>query len=125
MFEKAIPLFVTLMCSCGSSAAEVDQGTPPPACSTYDEASCAKQAGCIPIVGEAYDPSGMCLEPSSFVTCWEEDDTICGQTIAAVIEASDGRCWLQYSICKPTSWAQAGDGQGVCADVDVEAVACE
>lgn len=116
-------LLSAALCStaCGVSSSEgtdePDTDVSTPTCSSFDETSCAQQMGCIPIVGRAYNESEMCLNAETFIICWEEDDAICGDTITAAIEAPNGACWFQSSICKPASWPQLTDENWVCGDV--------
>ncbi len=122
-----IPLALCIT-ACGVSGSdgtdEPDSNNSTPACSSFDEATCGQQTGCIPITGKKYDESEMCLNAEMFIVCWEEDDTVCGDTIAAAIEASDGVCWFQDSLCKPASWPQATDDKGVCADAYSSTLDC-
>ena len=131
---KKSTLFVLLLASaCGSNSSsspdreisnEPDMETSNQVCSDFDESSCSQQPECIPIMGKAYNESNTCLEAESFVICWEEDDTICGDSIAAAIESPSGDCWFQDSICKPSSWAQATDDKSVCADAYANTTVC-
>ena len=132
MLKKSTLFMLLIASACGSnssSSPDMEMSNNPDmtsnqVCSDFDESSCAQQPGCIPIIGKAYNESNMCLEAESFVICWEEDDTICGHAIAAAIESPSGVCWLQDSVCKPSSWAQATDDKSVCADAYVNTTVC-
>ena len=119
--ETLLPLAILFATSCGAVEPDAtpDDDTPP-ACDTLDEASCRDQTGCAPLRGRRYDAAGGCLEPESFIACWDADDTACNNAIAGTLEDPDGACWFQDAACGPTAWA----GTSTCEDAE-GAPACD
>lgn len=100
-------MWITLVCSglmaCGGD--DDDTGThttPPVACSTLDEGTCASTAGCAPIEAEP-----DCIEPSAgreFVGC-QDADTGCDDVLTSAGPSGvDGVCWQFTNSCIPDGW---------------------
>ena len=59
-------------------------------CPVQSDGTCGPE--CLQASGRQYDPSGQCLRPSEFLTCFDQDATPPAEPVLMV--APDGTCWL-------------------------------